>query len=139
MRLKILQNHENRRPLLITAKYAVVLMVLFCAIDTAAAADNKTITVYTDQDMKDWQAMIDNTDIGIIFAGVAWVGRFAPIIGVILLGILAYVARMANNAEKHKLALQGMIWIVGIMFVVTIVLGFVTRSTPDISTITFSR
>lgn len=137
MRLKILQNHENRRPLVIAIKCAVVLMVLFCAIDTAAAGNKTTVTIYTDDDMKDAQKMIADTDIGVVFALIALIGQYAFPIAVVLLAILAVVARMSNNAERHKWALQGIFWIIIVMFVLTIALGFITRSTPDISTITF--
>ena len=119
------------------AKCSIALMLLLCAIGIAAAGNETTITIYTDDDMKDAQEMIAATDIGVVFALVALIGQYAFPLAVVLLAVLAVVARMANDAEKHKWALQGIFWIIIVMFVLTIALGFITRATPDISTVTF--
>jgi uncharacterized membrane protein YccC len=112
-------------------------MLFLCAIGIASAGNETTVTIYTDDDMKDAQEMIAATDIGVVFALVALIGQYSLPIAVILLGILAVVARMANNAEKYTWALQGIFLVIVVVFVLTIALGFITRATPDISTITF--
>jgi len=137
MELKTLQNHENRRPLLIAVKYLLVAAVIFCSIGIVSAANDTKITLYTSDDMDNAQKIIDDSGVGIIIALVALTAQYAPILAGVLLVILAIVARIANNADAHKGALKGIMFIIGIMFVWVIFIAIVSRTTPDISTITF--
>lgn len=137
MKLKILQNYENRRLLLVAAEYTVALMLLLCAIGIAAAGNDTTITLYSDEDMKDAQKIIDDSGVGVIIALVALTSQYAPVLAGVLLVILYIVSRLANNTDTHKGALKGIMYIIGIMFLWVIFIAIVTRTTPDISTITF--
>jgi len=140
MWLQTLKNSENRRLLPITVKYAVALLIMFVVVGGATAAnttEQDEITVYSKEDLRIAQAMIESTDAGIIFAMIALVGRYMWPIALVLLALVAVVARLSNNSEKHSWALQGMFMIIFVLFVLVLTLGFVTRSTPDISTITF--
>lgn len=137
MKLKILQLHENRRLLPVMAKCSIALMLLLCAIGIASAGNETTITLYSDEDMKDAQKIIDDSGVGVIIALVALTSQYAPVLAGVLLVILYIVSRLANNTDTHKGALKGIMYIIGIMFLWVIFIAIVTRTTPDISTITF--
>lgn len=90
MELKILQNHENRRLLPVTAKYTVALMLLLCVIGGAMAAGEPDPAPDTDGEFGIWD-IFDKKEI-VQAAKNAWSDGFADAGGNLLIGVALVVA-----------------------------------------------
>ncbi len=140
MKLKILQKHENRRPLSVALKCAVVLMLLLCAIGIAAAANGNATDIgnIIDGNATDIGNIIDKKEI--VKAGAdVWTKHFDDdgylLLGSVLLvtiisiiiGLLGGTAvmnfgKVSGNNDTHATG-KSMIG-TAVLSVVMMVLGF---------------
>lgn len=120
----------------IFVKVGIVAMVLFAFVGIVVAA-NDTITLYSDADMKEAQAIWDGAGTGLIVAFFALSIKYAiPLVGVLLVAAII-VSRLANSAGGYKWAMQGLFIIIAVLLVWQIFIAVVTTMTPDISSIKF--
>jgi hypothetical protein len=128
MKNKILHNHENRRLMPVTSKYALVVMLLFCTIGIASAGNDTSIAKIVDMDKiaKSASSILANPNISdkvYLLLGLALVAFLLSVVFSILTGgFIANIGKRSGDNDKYSQGMDGMT--TGVKTVIVVVIAF---------------
>jgi len=117
----------------------ILLMVtlLMCSSGIASAADNNTstITLFTDDQIKNAETTMTDSGIGDLFALVSTIVIIAIWVAPVLLLLTAIVARVLHKNDLYKDALVGFAMMIVVLVIYNLYVAFIGSMSPDLSSI----
>jgi len=113
----------------------LILTLLVCSSGIASAANNSTMTLFTDENMQNAEDTMVTAGLGDMFALISIIIIIAIWVAPVVLLATAIVAKVLHKNDLYKDALIGFAMLVGVLVVYNLYVAFIGSMSPDISSI----